>query len=282
MTPCTRGKRFIAVLIWCGLFLIPLMFSSCAEVAVTHRKGLHLVSNTELNLMSLQEYDKVLKTSKLSTDLGKVEMVTRVGIRIAKAAEAFLEDSGQGRKAREYKWEFNVIEDDKTANAWCMPGGKVAVYTGILPYALNDTGLAVVMGHEVAHALADHGNERMSQGLLTQLGGMALSMAVSQKPQQTRELFMTTFGLTTNVGILLPYSRLHETEADRIGLLIMGRAGYDPREAVGFWKRMGTSSGARPPELLSTHPTPDSRIEGFKAILPEAVQYYDQSNVQKK
>lgn len=282
MIPYTRNKRYISVLIWCGLFLIPIMFSSCAEVAVTHRKGLHLVSNAELNRMSLQEYDKVLKTSKLSSDKDKIDMVTRVGNRIAKAAEAFFEDSGQGQKARDYKWEFNVIEDDKTANAWCMPGGKVAIYTGILPYALNDTGLAVVMGHEVAHALADHGNERMSQGLLTELSGMALSIALSKRPQQTRELFMTAFGLTANVGILLPYSRLHETEADRIGLLIMGRAGYDPREAVGFWERMGTSDGTRPPELLSTHPAPDSRMEKIKAILPEAVQYYDQSKGQKK
>jgi predicted Zn-dependent protease len=240
------------------------------------------VSNTELNTMSLQEYRKVLKESKLSTDKGKIEMVKRVGHRIAMAAEAFLEDTGHRQKVKDYKWEFNVIEDEKTANAWCMPGGKVAIYTGILPYTQNETGLAVVMGHEVAHALADHGNERMSQALLTQLGGIALSTALSQKPQQTRELFMTVFGLTANVGVLLPYSRLHESEADRIGLLIMGRAGYDPREAIPFWKRMGKNDKTRPPELLSTHPAPDSRIEGIRKILPEAIQYYDQSKMRRK
>lgn len=282
MTPCSRVKPFLSVLITCALCLIPLLICSCAEVAVTHRQGLHLVSNTELNSMSLQEYDRVLKASRLSTDKSKIDRVTRVGNRIARAAEAFLEDSGQGRKIRDYQWEFSVIEDEKTANAWCMPGGKVAVYTGILPYAVNDAGLSVVMGHEVAHALADHGNERMSQGLLTQMGGMALSMALSRKPQQTRELFMTAFGLTANVGVLLPYSRLHETEADHIGLLIMGRAGYDPREAIPFWERMGKKGGTRPPELLSTHPAPDSRITAIRAILPEAIQYYDQSKLQKK
>ncbi|WP_300462329.1 M48 family metallopeptidase [Desulfobacula sp.] len=277
-----RDRRILSVWIGGVLFLMLLTLSNCAEVPVTHRRGLHLVSNSELNTMSLQEYDNVIKSSKLSTDQGKIEMIRRVGTRIAKAAEAFLEETGQGQKIKDYQWEFNVLEDEKTANAWCMPGGKVAVYTGILPYTHNETGLAVVMGHEVAHALADHGNERMSQGLLTQLGGQALSTALKQKPQQTQALFMAVFGMTTNVGILLPYSRLHEREADRIGLLIMGRAGYDPREAIGFWERMGKTDQARPPELLSTHPAPDSRIAGIREILPEAIQYYDQSKMKGK
>lgn len=270
-------KRVLPVTMGCVSFLILTMLSNCAEVAVTHRQGLHLVPNSELNAMSLQEYDKVIKDSKLSTDQGKIEMVRRVGVRIARAAEAFLEDTGEGQKVSDYQWEFNVIDDEKTANAWCMPGGKVAVYTGILPYTKDETGLAVVMGHEVAHALADHGNERMNQGLLTQLGGMALSMALSQRPQQTRELFMTVFGVTANVGVLLPYSRLHESEADHIGLLIMARAGYDPREAIPFWERMGKDDKSRPPELLSTHPAPVSRIANLKTYLPEAMQYYEQA-----
>ena len=279
MIQCKRIKKFFIALISGCLFL---MFSGCAEVPVTHRRGLHLVSSTELNNMSLQEYEKVLKESTLSTDQKRIELVKRVGTRIAKAAEAFLADSGQGKKIKDYHWEFRVIEDEKTANAWCMPGGKVAVYTGILPYTQNENGLAVVMGHEVAHALAEHGNERMSQGLLTQLGGMALSTALSQKPQKTRELYMAAFGVTANVGILLPYSRLHEREADRIGLLIMAMAGYDPREAIGFWERMGKNDQTGPPELLSTHPAPDSRIAGIKEYLPEAIQYYDQSKLKGK
>jgi predicted Zn-dependent protease len=240
------------------------------------------VNNAELNAMSLKEYDKVLKESKLSTDQGKTEMVRRVGTRIARATEAFLENAGQGYKIRDYDWQFNLIEDEKTANAWCMPGGKVAVYTGILPYTKDETGLAVVMGHEVAHVLADHGNERMSQGLLTQFGGMALSIALAQKAKQTQELFMTVFGLTANVGVLLPYSRLHESEADRIGLLIMSRAGYDPRGAIPFWERMSKEDKGRPPELLSTHPEPASRIALIRENLPEAIQYYNQAVMQRK
>ena len=156
------------------------------------------------------------------------------------------------------------------------------MYTGLLPVTQNEAALAIVMGHEIAHSVAKHGNERMSQGLLTQMGGTVLSIALSQKPQQTRELFMAAYGMTANVGILLPYSRLHETEADRIGLLIMGRAGYDPREAIPFWERMGKDGGKRPPELLSTHPAPDSRIAEIRAILPEAIHYYDQSKIHKK
>jgi predicted Zn-dependent protease len=272
-----RAKNIMTLMGYLCLSLTPMMLNSCAEVPVTQRRGLHLVPNSELNAMSLQEYDKMIKASKLSTDQTKIQMVWRTGERIAKATEAFLEDTGQGHKVKDYQWEFNVIENDKTVNAWCMPGGKVAVYTGILPYTKDETGLAVVMGHEIAHALADHGNERMSQGLLVNMGGMALSVALSQRPQQTRELFMTVFGVTTNVGVLLPYSRLHESEADRIGLLVMARAGYDPRQAIPFWERMEKNDKARPPELLSTHPAPASRVANIKAHLPEAIPYYEKA-----
>ena len=219
-----------------ALYLL-LQFQGCAEVPITHRKGLHLVPETQLLSMSLQQYDDVLKKSKLSTDTQKVEMVRRVGNRIANAAEAFLAETGQQGTIKNYKWEFNLIEDDKTVNAWVMPGGKAAVYTGILPFTQDETGLAVVLGHEVGHALANHGNERMSQGLVAQMGAAALSAALSQQPAATRELFNQAYGVGANVGFLLPYSRLHETEADRIGLVLMARAGYDPRQAVAFWKR---------------------------------------------
>jgi predicted Zn-dependent protease len=253
------------------------LLTTCAEVPVTGRKGLHLVPESQLLTLSFQQYDQVLKESKLSKDQKSVQMVRRVGEKIAGAAEAFLRDSRRGEQIKNYRWEYNLIADDKVVNAWCMPGGKIAVYTGILPFTKDETGLAVVLGHEVAHAIADHGNERMSQGLLANMGGMALSVALSQKPAQTQELFMTVFGAAANVGLLLPYSRLHENEADRIGLMFMARAGYDPREAVPFWERMNKQGGSRPPEFLSTHPAPATRIANIKAAIPEALPYYQRS-----
>jgi len=261
-----------------GIILAILSFlGGCAEVPVTHRKGLHLVPESELLTLSFQQYNDVIKKSKLSTDQKKIQMVRRVGERIARSSEAFLRESGRGDQISNYKWEFNVIEDDKVVNAWCMPGGKVAVYTGILPYTQDETGLAVVLGHEVAHAIADHGNERMSQALLANMGGMALSVALANKPSQTRELFMTVFGAGATVGFLLPYSRLHESEADRIGLMFMARAGYDPRAAIPFWERMNKQEGAKPPQFLSTHPAPESRIANIKTHIPEALPYYQRS-----
>ena len=270
------NRKNIIPRIFCSTIVmsIVLFFIGCAEVPVTHRKGLHLVPKSELLSLSLRQYDQTLKKSKLSTDQGKVQMVRRVGERIARSAEAFLQESGKKQQIKDYKWEFNLIEDDKVVNAWAMPGGKVAVYTGILPYTKDETGLAVVMGHEVAHALADHGNERMSQTLLANMGGMALSVALSNKPQQTRELFLTVFGAGASVGLMLPYSRLHESEADRIGMVLMARAGYDPREAITFWERMNKKEGPRPPEFLSTHPAPASRQANLKTYIPEALPYY--------
>ena len=250
---------------------------SCAEIPLTQRKGLRLIASDQLSAMSLQQYSKVLKESKLSQDEQKVLQVRKVGNRIAKAAEEFLIDSGLGSKVDEYNWEFNLIEDDETINAWCMPGGKVAVYTGILPIAQDDNGLAVVMGHEVAHAIAEHGNERMSQSLIVSLGGLALSVALEKKPEKTQDLFLTAFGIGASVGFILPYSRLHESEADRIGLVLTARAGYDPREAIAFWQRMREKGGPRPPEFLSTHPVPESRIKNIRSLIPEAMPYYEKS-----
>ena len=224
--------------------------------------------------LGAQQYGEVLKKAKLSTNAAEVQMVRRVGARIAKASEEFLRETGQEVDIGGYKWEFNLIEDAKTVNAWCMPGGKVAVYTGLLPVSKDETGLAVVMGHEVAHAIAKHGNERMSQSLLAQLGGIGLSVALSQQPQAAQEIFMAAYGVTSQVGFMLPYSRLHESEADHIGLVLMARAGYDPREAVALWERMNKIGGGRPVEILSTHPAPDSRIANIRGFLPEALRYY--------
>jgi predicted Zn-dependent protease len=255
-------------------FILCFSLAACATVPLTERKSLSLIPDSELVSLSNDQYAKVLKESKLSTDQQEVQMVTRVGKRIATSAEGFLKESGAGDKIKNYKWKFNVIEDDKTVNAWCMPGGKVAVYTGILPVTKNETGLAVVLGHEVAHAIAEHGNERMSQALLAQLGGVALEVALEKQQNETRQIFMAAYGATANVGILLPYSRLHESEADRIGLTLMAKAGYDPHEAVRFWQAMSAQGGSRPPTLLSTHPAPESRIEKIKSYIPEAMRYY--------
>ncbi len=248
---------------------------ACATVPITERRGLRLIPEGQLLSMSFQQYGEVLKKSKLSEDPEKVEMVKRVGEKIARAAEEFLREYGMGSEIRNYHWEFSLIEDDKVVNAWCMPGGKVAVYTGILPITHDETGLAVVMGHEVAHAIAKHGNERVSQGLLAQLGAVSLSVALSREPMVTQQIFMAAYGVGAQVGVLLPYSRLHEREADRIGLILMARAGYDPREAVPFWERMNEEAkGRRPPEFLSTHPAPERRIRELQSFMPEAMKYY--------
>ncbi len=265
----TRRPECFALML-CLVFLI----ASCASAPVTERRGLHLVPDSELTSMSFQEYSNVLKKSKLSTDTAKVSMVRRVGQRVAAASEELLDETGRGSDIRNYKWEFNLIEDDKTVNAWCMPGGKVAVYTGLLPIAQDENGLAVVMGHEVAHAIAKHGNERMSQGLLAQFGAIGLSLALARSPGLTSDIFMQAYGVGAQVGFLLPYSRLHESEADRIGLVLMAKAGYDPRGAVALWQRMSAKGGSRPPEFLSSHPAPESRIRDIESLIPEAMQYY--------
>ena len=265
----TRRAPCVA-LTFCLVFLLV----SCASAPVTERRGLRLVPDSELASMSFQEYNKVMKNSKLSTDMSKVAMVRRVGQRIAAASEELLEETGRGSDIRNYKWEFNLIEDDKTVNAWCMPGGKVAVYTGLLPIAQDENGLAVVMGHEVAHAIAKHGNERMSQCLLAQFGAIGLSLALARSPGVTSDIFMQAYGVGAQVGFLLPYSRLHESEADRIGLVLMAKAGYDPRSAIDLWQRMNAKGGSRPPVFLSTHPAPESRIRDIESLIPEAMQYY--------
>jgi len=225
--------------------------------------------------MSFQQYGEILKKSKLSEDPEKVELVKKVGEKIARAAEEFMRESGMESAIKNYKWEFNLIDDDKVINAWCMPGGKVAIYTGILPITQDENGLAVVIGHEVAHAIAQHGNERMSQSLLAQLGGVGLSITLSREPAITQQIFMTVYGVGAQVGVLLPYSRLHEREADQIGLLLMAKAGYDPRQAIPFWQRMNEAGkGKRPPEFLSTHPAPETRIREIQSFIPKAMKHY--------
>ncbi|MEW6266722.1 MAG: M48 family metallopeptidase [Thermodesulfobacteriota bacterium] len=266
--------------IWLTAWLVAAVLAAaviiaCATVPLTGRTQLNLVGDAELTKMSLTQYREVLSKSKLSDDPRKVGMIRRVGSRIAKATEEFLRENKMGAEIKNYAWEFNLIQDDKTINAWCMPGGKIAFYTGILPVCQDENGVAVVMGHEVAHALAKHGNERMSQALLVQLGGMALAVALSEKPAATQQIFMAAYGAGATVGLLLPYSRAHEYEADRIGLTLMAKAGYDPHAAVGLWERMrDLSKGKQAPAFLSTHPAPQDRIDGIKAYIPEAMKHY--------
>jgi predicted Zn-dependent protease len=241
---------------------------------VTERQQINLIPGGQLQTMAVNAYDQFLAENDVVRGTREAQMVKRVGHRIQQGVETYMRRNNMGGRIAGYNWEFNLI-DDSSINAWAMPGGKVAVYTGLLPVARNDTGLAVVMGHEIAHVVADHGNERMSQGLLAQLGATALSTALSQHPAQTQNLFMAAYGLGAQVGVLLPYSRLQESEADRLGLIFMALAGYDPRAAVDFWKRMAAAKeGGSPPEFLSTHPTDQKRIQQIQEYIPEAMKYY--------
>ncbi len=260
--------RFISLA--CGFLLL----TACSTVPITGRSQLNLIPGSSMMSMSLQQYDTFLKEHTLSTNRAQIDMVKRVGSRIQNSVERYFTSQGMGLRLKEYKWEFNLIED-KQVNAWCMPGGKVVVYTGILPVTQSEAGLAVVMGHEIAHAIAEHGNERMSQSLLLQFGGAALGEALAAKPEATRQLWMSAYGVGSKYGALLPYGRLQESEADRLGLIFMAMAGYDPGEAVSFWQRMASQkSGKSPPEFLSTHPSDATRIENIRRLLPDVGKYY--------
>jgi predicted Zn-dependent protease len=259
-----------------SLVILVLVFtlSACTTVPITGRSQFNIVPDQTILSMSFQQYDQFLKENKLSTDAAKTRMVKEVGQRISRAVEQYLMQNNLADEVGNYSWEFNLIENEQI-NAWCMPGGKVVVYTGILPVAQNDSGLAVVMGHEIAHAVAKHGNERMSHALAVQMGGMGLSAALSSYPQQTQQLLMAAVGAGAQVGVLLPYSRLQEREADELGLIFMAMAGYDPNHAIGFWERMSQEkSGAAPPEFLSTHPAGETRIQNIRELLPKALTYY--------
>jgi predicted Zn-dependent protease len=258
-----------------GFFLILalLVIGACAKVPITGRRQMKLLPVSTLNSMSLTEYQKFISTHKLCTDANKVELVRRVGGRIERAVTNYFKVKGQTKYLAGYRWEYNVVEDP-TVNAWCMPGGKVVVYTGLLPVTQNEDALAVVMGHEIAHAIANHGNERMSQGLAMQAGGVALSVALSSKSPETQDLFLKAYGVGANVGAMLPFSRMHESEADEMGLIFMAMAGYKPDEAIAFWKRMSNaSSGQKPPEFLSTHPSDATRIARLQKVMPKAKLY---------
>lgn len=259
------------LVVLCSLLLL---LSGCTQVEITGRKQFNLVPDSLMNSMSFQSYSEFISQSKLSNDFSKTQMVKRVGGRIQRAVERYCAENNISEKLDGYDWEFNLIEDD-SMNAWAMPGGKVVVYTGLLKITQNEAGLATVMGHEIAHAFAKHGAERMTQGLLVDFGGMALSKALTNRPAQTQNLFKQSYGIGTHLGVLLPYSRTHENEADHLGLIFMAMAGYNPQEAVSFWQRMvAAKHGDQPPEFLSTHPADSTRIRNIQRLIPEAMQYY--------
>ena len=257
------------------LAVAALLFTFCHKNAITGRRSINLITNSEMNAMSFTEYDKFLSENKpLPETNANVIMVRKIGSNIQKAVEKYYADKGLSKQLDGFAWAFNVVEDP-TINAWCMPGGKVVVYTGILPVTKDETSLAVVMGHEIAHAIAQHGNERMSSALMVQLGGAVLSTALQTKPQLTHDIFMQSFGIGSQLG-MLGYSRSHETEADKMGVIFAAMAGYDPRAAITFWERMSQAGGGeKPPQILSTHPSDERRINDLKGFMKDALPYYE-------
>ncbi|MBX0289155.1 M48 family metallopeptidase [Hymenobacter sp. HSC-4F20] len=247
--------------------------AACSTVPITGRRQLSLVSDTEMNTMSAQEYQKVLASSQVITSGAQAEMVKRVGQRIQQAVEQYFRQQNAQAQLEGYAWEFNLL-NDKQENAWCMPGGKVAVYSGILPITQDENGLAVVMGHEIAHAVARHSSERMSQQMAAQGLGSVLSASAGQNPTATQNVFLQAVGVGSQLG-LLKYGRSQESEADHLGLIFMAMAGYNPDGAVAFWQRMDArENAASPPEFLSTHPSNGTRIAAIQKELPEARTYY--------
>lgn len=257
-------KRFVIA----ALALV--ILQSCKTVPVTGRKQLNLVPNSMIQAMAFSQYDSVVKASPtLSQYDTRAQMVSKVGSRIQQAVETYMQQNNMSKDLKNFKWEYNTIEEN-IVNAWCMPGGKVVVYTGLLPVSQTEEGLAVVMGHEIAHAIARHGNERMSEGLLINLGGMVLEEALKEKKQETQLLFLGLYMIGSNLALALPNSRMQESEADKLGLIFMSMAGYNPEEAIPFWQRMSaTNKGAKTPQFLSTHPSDETRIKKLSALIPE-------------
>lgn len=246
---------------------LAILFVECSTVPITGRKRIDLVSDAQVLPASFAQYKGFLEKNKKSKDVKKTKQIKNVGVKISVAVDKFMRANNMNKEADAYKWEFNLIED-KTVNAWCLPGGKVVFYTGILPICANEDGIAAVMGHEVAHAFARHGQERMSQAMAQQ--GLSLAVAYGTRNDKNAKIWNTVYGVGSQLG-MLAYSRTHETEADKLGLIFMIMAGYDGNEAAQVWVRMSKRAGkSNQPEFLSTHPSNESRIQTLKAFLPEA------------
>jgi predicted Zn-dependent protease len=252
-----------------SIILLALVFS-CAKNPFTGERTMALVPNSQIFPTAFQQYNQFLSENKVITGTADAKRIETIGMKIKTASERWLNANGHSEYLQGYEWEYRLV-DSKEVNAWCMPGGKIVFYTGILPICKDDAGIAAVMGHEVAHALANHGQQRMSAGLIQQLGAVGTQVAVGNKDPQTQALIMQAYGVGSQVGGMLPFSRKHETEADRIGLILMAIAGYDPINAVYVWERMSAASGGQaPPEILSTHPSNESRIKDLTALVPQA------------
>jgi predicted Zn-dependent protease len=259
-----------------SFILISSVIVACSTNAITGRKQFKLVPEAELQAMANTQYRQFLSSNKVlsSSNNRDAAMVRRVGQRVTNAVETFYKSKGLSEALNGFNWEYNLV-NDKAINAWAMPGGKIVVYTGLLDVTKNEAALAVVIGHEISHAIFQHGNERMSQGLAQQLGGSALSLALANQPAATQNLFNMAYGIGTNVGVMLPFSRKQESEADRYGLIWTAMAGYNPQEAIPLWQRMEVAgSGSKPPEFLSTHPSEETRMTNLRKWMPEAMKYY--------
>jgi predicted Zn-dependent protease len=256
-----------------SLLSITLFFQACSVVPFTGRKQLIMMPESEMIAMGFASYDQFMKENPASSDKANSSIVSEVGSTISNAVEFYFAANGLETRLNGYEWEYSLVKSD-VPNAFCLPGGKVVVYSGILPYTADKNGLAVVLSHEIAHAVARHGNERMSQQMLLQFGGIALSEAMKNKPEETKNIYNTVYGVGAQMGVVLPYSRDHELEADKLGLIFMALAGYDPQSAVGFWERMSASGGQKPAEFMSTHPSDARRIAKIKEAMPEIMKYY--------
>lgn len=252
-----------------AVFFIILLFSGCASNPLTGKNTMAFVGNNELFAMSFAEYSTFLNENKVVTGTPEAQMIKRVGERLSAAAQKWLTSEGRPEYLNDYRWEFNLVQDN-TVNAWCMPGGKIVFYTGILPITQTETGVAVVMGHEIAHALLNHGQQRMSAGVLQQLGAAGVAILTGGSSPTTQALAMTAYGVGSNLLGTLPFSREHESEADHYGLILMAIAGYNPDEGAPLWERMAAMGGGGGPEFLSTHPSETSRIRNLRALAPEA------------
>ena len=256
--------------IYIGTAVIFGILASCATNPFTGKKTLALVPDSEILPSAFAQYSSFLKENKVISGTANSRLVENVGVKIKNAAERYLNAHGYQGYLKDYRWEYTLVES-KEVNAWCMPGGKIVVYSGILPVTKTEGGLATVLGHEVAHALANHGQQRMSAGLLQQLGAVGTQLAVGNQSAETQAMAMQAYGIGSQVGGMLPFSRSHETQADEIGLTLMAIAGYNPDESISFWTRMSAKSGGgAPPEILSTHPADATRINNLKRLIPKA------------
>jgi predicted Zn-dependent protease len=264
----TMNKMVFAIMMFAVII-------SCTSNKITGRKQLNIISNAQMISLAESQYAEVLKKSKVVTNTKASATVVTIGKRIVEVVNKYYAAQGMQSLLKDYKWEYTLI-DSKEANAWCLPGGKIAVHTGLLPITENDDALAVVMGHEIAHALAEHGKERVNQQIINSGGAITLQVLTANQSQANQNLFLQAFGFASEYGVILPFSRKQELEADKLGLKFAAMAGFNPRSAVPLWQRMGSmSKGNKPPEFASTHPAEETRIDELNKQMPEAISLYE-------